>query len=148
MRCNKPLWIYPLIVLFLLTFVLTACGGTATETPVAQPTAEGNLPTSALGSDVVLQGDITVTCSQACLDRAQCGTLETSGESVVLGSTITPATAGHDIFIANNTRASVLTVQSATLQNSTTGETFPLNFYQLNVPNQSPIWVSGWCVQQ
>jgi hypothetical protein len=147
MRCNKSLWIYPLVSFFLLTFVLTACGGTATE-EAPQPTAEANLTTTALGSDLVLQGDITVTCSQACLDRAQCGTLETSGEQVVLGSTITPATAGHDIFIANNTRASVLTVQSATLQNSTTGETFPLNFYQLNVPNQSPIWVSGWCVQQ
>lgn len=147
MRCNKSLWIYPLVSL-LFIFLLTACGGSAEETPAVQPTAEGNFVSTSLGSDLVLQGDITVTCSQACLDRAQCGTLETSGEQVVLGSTISPATAGHDIFIANNTRASVLTVQSATLQNSTTGETFPLNFYQLNVPNQSPIWVSGWCVQQ
>jgi hypothetical protein len=101
---------------------------------------------STLGSESSLEGEALLVCSRDCADRGQCGTAE-QGKMVLLSSA-GPATAGHNMAIADGTNVSIVLEQQTTVIRVATGEPENASFYQVNIPERGQGWAAGWCVGQ
>jgi len=116
-------------------------------------------PEAALQAETM---QVRLVCSDACRDLAQCGTVESSGDLVVLADSAQPRLTGHNMAIAHDSLVSVITSESRQAreriwaaeapesppQEMITGVTFYLVL--ADAQNQQPGrmgWVSSWCVQ-
>ncbi len=97
-----------------------------------------------LGNDNTLTGEATLLCSQACLDRAQCGYAEEM-ETVLLNSA-GPATTGHDMAVPAGTAVVVDHQEMFPVIQISDQSSSRAAFYFVNVPDAGMGWVAGWCI--
>lgn len=131
-----------LCLLIVLAQLLLACsllgGGGADPYPA---------PGEDVGSDLPVLG-ATLTCSQECADRGQCGTSVDRGR-VVLLSADQPAVSPVDfeLAVADGAAVSVLETRSVDVVESASGFEFPINFYRVLVQDRNVEgWVAAWCI--
>lgn len=104
-------------------------------------------PAPDVGSDLPVAIP-TLTCSQECADRGQCGESTDRGR-VVLLSAAEPAVspAEFDLAVADGAAVSVLETRSVNIRESASGFEFPVNFYRVLVQDRNVEgWVAGWCI--
>lgn len=137
------------IVLFVLVVtimnVVVACSllGGGDGDPAAQTPGDGDG-----GQQPAPAGATTLTCSQECADRGQCGESADRGQ-VVLLSADQPAVAAteHELAVAAGSSVNVVDARSVTVVEETSGLEFPINFYRVFIPERNTeAWVAGWCV--
>lgn len=90
----------------------------------------------------------TLTCSQECADRGQCGDSTDRGR-VVLLSAGQPAVSPLDLnlAIADGSSVTVLEMRSLNVLENASGFEFPVNFYRVLVHDRNVEgWVAGWCI--
>lgn len=129
-----------LLLLLILAHLLLACSVLGGDPNPAYPGPEA-------GSDAPVAG-ASLTCSQECADRGQCGDSADRGRVVLLSSDA-PAVAAVDfeLAIADNAAVNVLELRSVEVLESATGFQFPINFYRVHVPERNVEgWVSAWCI--
>jgi hypothetical protein len=124
------------LMLFALLMMIAACGNRE-----SQP--GGN---QILGSEQTLSGQATLSCSQDCLDRAQCGMTE-QVETVLL-STFGPATTGHDLAFPAGTAVIIDHQEMQPAIQVSDQSSIRVPFYLVNVPEVGSGWVAGWCLSQ
>lgn len=134
--------IHSALLLIVVAQLVLACsvlgGGDADPYPA---------PEDGTGSDLPLTG-ASLTCSQECADRGQCGTSTDRG-AVVLLSADQPAVSPVDfeLAIADGAAVSVLETRSVNVQESSSGFEFPVNFYRvLALDRNVEGWVAAWCI--
>ena len=130
-----------LITVFLLVF-LSACSLLpGNKAPQLGPA----------GDTVVLEGDVTVNCSNTCRQSGQCGRARPAeGEpfQVVLISSSNPKTINHDGFLKSGAAVRITDSKVVDVTLDSTKAPFKLNYYQVMnpaPPNRSG-WVAGFCV--
>lgn len=136
--------IWPLLlVLVVMVNLITACsllrGGDPSDAYPAPGIQDG--------AGLPVDGP-TLTCSQECADRGQCGESQERGR-VVLLSTGQPAVSplDHNLAVADGASVSVLEVRSLNVTENATGFEFPVNFYRVLVHSRNVEgWVAGWCI--
>lgn len=99
-----------------------------------------------LGSSAALVGRATLVCSTECRARGQCGSTD-SGD-VVLMSSVSPATRGHDVASLNGTQVEIDQQIAQTVVQDSDGQQFQTPYYLVNVPGRGFAWVAGWCIAQ
>lgn len=127
--------------LLLAVNLLTACLFGGGDENATNPPGNGD------GQSSVGQG-ATLTCSQECSNRGQCGQSQERG-TVVLLNIEAPAVAAtdHDLAIAAGTVVEVVEVSPVNVVENATGFEFPVNFYRVFIPDRNTqAWVAGWCV--
>ncbi len=98
-----------------------------------------------LGDTAALQGQAVVTCSTACAERGQCGTIPDGGQ-VVLGSQIGPVLANHERMFPAGSMVTILESREQMVETVMTLEQFPLRFYHIQPADRVDGWVAGWCL--
>jgi len=92
------------------------------------------------------QSEALLTCSQECADRGWCGTTNDQ-RAAVLGKSIDPAAASHDLIFLQDTRVYINYVGLATVELVATGEQSQLPFYYVTSLDQGKsAWIAGWCI--
>jgi len=131
---------HALVLLVVLAQLLLACsvlgGGNADPYPAPDD-----------GSDLPVVGP-TLACSQECADRGQCGMSADRGR-VVLLSADQPAVSPVDfeLAVADGAGVSVLETRPVDVEESATGQRFPINFYRVLVQDRGVEgWVPAWCI--
>jgi hypothetical protein len=134
----------------LVVFAYLRFGG-AEQTPAE--------PEAALQAEAML---VRLVCSDDCRHLAQCGTVESSGELVVLADSGQPRLTGHNMALAHDSLASVITSEfrqvrerrwvaeapESPLQEMVMAVTFYLVLAEAQSEQPGRMgWVSGWCVQ-
>ena len=99
-----------------------------------------------LGSDIQLNGEASLVCSQECADRSQCGDSE-QGKMVLLNSQ-KPATLRHDLAVPSMTPVLVDHQEVRMAIQSGRSEEIPVTFYLVTIPELGLGWVPGWCIGQ
>lgn len=129
-------------LLIILAQLFVACsilgGGDGQEEAYPAPETESELPVAGP----------TLTCSQECADRGQCGESADRGR-VVLLSTGEPGVspADFDLAVADGAAVSVLETRQVDLQETASGVDFALDFYRVLVQDRNiEGWVAGWCI--
>lgn len=132
------------IVLTLFMSAVTACsllgGGDEGQDQVAAPADQG--------LEAIPAGQPTLTCSQECADRGQCGESTDRG-TVVLLSTVQPAVAAadHDLAVPEGTAVSIVETRPITVVENASGQEFPVNFHRVAIPlRNTEAWVADWCI--
>lgn len=126
-------------VLALVMMVVAGCGGDAGE--------EGAVPVEQ-GLENIPTGQPTLTCSQECADRGQCGESTDRG-TVVLLSTAQPAVtaADHNLAVPEGTTVSIVETRPITVVENASGLEFPVNFHRVSIPLRNVEgWVADWCI--
>jgi hypothetical protein len=104
-------------------------------------------PALLLGSDVTLSGAATLVCGEACLQRSQCGTLDSRW--IVLLNSSGPATESHDLTLPVDTDVTINQQQMALIQDiMSVTPAWREAFYEVSAPDQGAGWVAGWCIAQ
>jgi hypothetical protein len=98
----------------------------------------------ALGSDIQLEGEASLTCSQECADRGQCGESE-QGQMVLLSSQ-RPATLQHDMALRSSTAVIIDHQEIRMAIQAGRNAEVPVTFYLVNIPERGLGWVPGWCI--
>ncbi|MEM7117694.1 MAG: hypothetical protein AAF614_35000 [Chloroflexota bacterium] len=98
------------------------------------------------GSELELEGEAVVTCSDECSLRGQCGT--GLDESVyVLGGIDAPLVQNHNRIFADNTAVTIKSRLPQNLQRIEDNQQFSLNFYEVTASESGKAgWIAGWCV--
>ncbi len=105
-------------------------------------------PAMLLGSDVTLSGAATLICGDECLQRSQCGSID-SGDWVILLNSSGPATESHDLSLPEETEVTINQQQMALIQDiMSTNPPWREAFYEISAPDQGAGWVAGWCIAQ
>lgn len=148
MKRYRPLALLPgralpgLTLLIIVAHLFVACsllGGGGGDGDAYPPPQDG--------SDLPVAGP-TVTCSQECADRGQCGESTDRGP-VVLLSAAEPAVSPveFDLAVAEGAAVSVLETRSVNVRENASGFEFPVNFYRVLVQDRNVEgWVAGWCI--
>jgi hypothetical protein len=118
--------------------LVVACGGSSTPR---------------LGSEIILSGNATLTCSQECRDRGQCGVaVGTETQFVLVGSPEQPTTRPRQFALPSS---STVTITGTPLATTLLLVTDPnaresVNFYPVTVPDRANAsgWVAGWCLAE
>ena len=104
-------------------------------------------PETVLGSDSTLSGAASLFCSEECLLRSQCGTIDSNW--VVLLNSSGPATESHDLSLPVDTGVTINQQQMALVQDlMSINPAWREAFYEVNAPDQGAGWVVGWCIAQ
>ena len=99
------------------------------------------------GSDVTLSGEAQLYCRQECMDRSQCGTIDS--RRVVLLSSTGPATSRHDLTFPDNDAVTINRHQMILIDSvSNPGSPWRQAFYEVSAPDWGLGWVAGWCIAQ
>ncbi len=96
----------------------------------------------------VLPAGPSLTCSQECSDRGQCGQSVDRG-TVVLLSAGQPgvAPADFDLAVPDGAAVSVLEARSVSLLENNTGNQMAVDFYRVLVQERGVEgWVAAWCI--
>lgn len=99
-----------------------------------------------LGSEMILVGQATLTCSQECADRGQCGTAD-PGEMVLLNSP-EPAVSNHSMAISEGTVVTIDHAETRQVLQISNSESLVVDFYLVNIPERGFGWTAGWCIGQ
>lgn len=132
-----------LTLLTILAHLFVACsilggGDNGQEDAYPAPETAGDLP--APGP--------TLTCSQECADRGQCGESTDRGR-VVLLSTIEPGLSPEefDLAVADGSAVSILESRPVEVRETASGFQFSVDFHRVLVQDRNVEgWVAGWCV--
>lgn len=104
-------------------------------------------PAMLLGSDVTLTGTASLICSDECLQRSQCGSVDSSW--VVLLNSSGPATESHNLSLPVDAEVTINQQQMALIQDiMSTNPPWREAFYEVSTPEQGAGWVAGWCIAQ
>ena len=104
-------------------------------------------PAMLLGSDATLSGAASLICSDECLQRSQCGTIDSRW--VVLLNSSGPATESHDFSLPVDAEVTINQQQMAQVQDiMSIAPAWREPFYEVSAPDQSAGWVAGWCIAQ
>lgn len=133
------------VLLTLLMSAVTACsllggGGDEGQDQAAAPSDQG--------LEAIPAGQPTLTCSQECADRGQCGESADRG-TVILLSTLQPAVAAadHDLAVQEGTVVSIVETRPITVVENASGQEFPVNFHRVAIPlRNTEAWVADWCI--
>lgn len=101
------------------------------------------------GSNAALPGSgPTLSCSQECADRGQCGESADRGRVVLLSAAQPSVSAlDHDLAVTEGASVTVLEVRSVNVTENASGFEFPVNFYHVLIHDRNVEgWVAGWCV--
>ena len=124
---------YLFLLLMLTGLVLGACRSNA-----AQPEGEEAAPEA-------VTEPRQLVCSTECSQRGQCGQNE-AGQSVVLGHSVMPHTANHNMLFLVDQEVNMVNQQARQVRTRDNSQ-IPVNFYLLMTPNgEQAGWVAGWCV--
>ena len=123
------------IILF-LTFALLLSGcSVLNRDPDPVLGNEIHIPDAAAG---------TITCSDRCEVKSQCGT--TDGNKVIMGGTSAPVVSEWDMMLADETAVFIITSQQRIVQ-KVNGEQENIYFYNVTANDGSKSgWIAGWCV--
>ncbi|MFW6068793.1 MAG: hypothetical protein ACOC9E_04335 [Chloroflexota bacterium] len=124
--------------LFVACSIIGGGDGDGGEEAYPAPDAESELPVAGP----------TLTCSQECADRGQCGESADRGR-VVLLSTNEPGVSptDFDLAVADGAAVSVLETRPVNVQETASGFEFSVDFYRVLVQDRNVEgWVAGWCV--
>lgn len=99
------------------------------------------------GDQTALEGEVVITCSEACANRTQCGDSVDRGRYVFAGQA-GPAVSEHDTILPVDTRATLLEpARQVTLEQVADGERLQIFFYHVALTDDTQQgWVAGWCV--
>jgi hypothetical protein len=122
--------------LALITFMLAALA--------ACSLGGGNRAT--LGSEAILSGQAFLLCTESCSERGQCGSSDAG--SMVLLSTVAPATQGHNMAVAAETAVAISLEQPQTVVQVSDQQPIQVSYYLVDVPGRGLAWVAGWCLSQ
>ncbi len=126
------------VTLFLVLWLLAACGGGA---PEATPDGAGAIPSAF---------QATLICSQECANRGLCGVSQDRGRVVLLnreGPSVTPAE--HDLAIAENSIVDIVDQRVERIVEVATANQFDTTFFHLSIAErQDAGWAAAWCVAQ
>ena len=140
----------PLVALLaIMAYLVVACGG-GTPNEGAYP---GPVTVDGSGLPVATQVGgpttaATLTCSQECADRGQCGQSPDRGRVVLLGAAA-PAVSPLDfnLAIADGAAVSVLETRPVQVVENTSGFAFSVDFYRVLVLDRNVEgWVTAWCI--
>ncbi len=133
----------PFYIAFFTFLVLTLSGCAL----IGRDNGGGGTDISIFGATETLTGNATLVCSQDCIDRGFCGSID-GQQSVILLNTQRPATQSYDLFMLNNSPVTITAVEQriVTYQVNLVNET--VNYYLVSNAELQQGWVAGWCVGQ
>jgi hypothetical protein len=136
-------WLPRLLITVIMANLVVACsllGGGESQSPYPAPDDGGNVALPGNGP--------TLSCSQECADRGQCGDSTDRGRVVLLSAAQPSVSAlDHDLAITEGASVTVLEVRSVNVTENASGFEFPVNFYHVLIPDRNVEgWVAGWCV--
>ncbi|KAA3663741.1 MAG: hypothetical protein DWQ04_09285 [Chloroflexi bacterium] len=118
--------------------LLTSCFGGNNE-EAAQPPPEAESP-------ALLTGNVVLSCTQACTDRGQCGTLA-DGRVVILGNFEGPAVINHNLTLPADATAVIQETSTNVIETVANPTRSEQTFYQVVLSDNSKMgWVASWCV--
>ena len=88
----------------------------------------------------------TITCSDRCEVKSQCGT--TDGNKVIMGGLDTPVVSGWNMMLVDETAVTINTSEARTVQKVSDKSEENLFFYKVTTTDGSNKsgWIAGWCV--
>ncbi|GAB4272780.1 MAG: hypothetical protein Kow0080_19540 [Candidatus Promineifilaceae bacterium] len=128
----QHIWLRSFLLVTAVSLFLSACGALKQRT---------------LGANQPLEGNVIITCSEACASRGQCGQSTDRGPFVFAASD-TPRVEAHDTLLPPETEAVIIEPARETrVALVATNEEFPVFFYHVILADQTKTgWVAGWCV--
>lgn len=134
-----------IILLLVFAHLFVACGILGGGNGDGQQ--EEAYPAPEVGSELPVAGP-TLTCSQECADRGQCGETVDRGRVVLLSAGepgVSPP--DFDLAVADGAAVSVLETRPVNVQEIGSGFEFSVDFYRVLVQDRNVEgWVAGWCI--